>query len=231
MAFAHRGARAHAPENTLEAFELALRLGANGLETDAWITRDRQVVLDHDGVLRRRLRRLPVSRCDRSDLPGHVPSLAEFFARVGTNFELSIDVKDLAAYEAIVAETARAGFDPARLWLCHPDADALIARRAQHPEVRQVCSTKFKDLGRSAEGRIAAWAGAGLDAVNMRHSDWNGGLCALVHRFGLHCLAWDVQHDDRLRAVLRMGMDGLFSDHVDRMVDAYRDEIGHLPPR
>ena len=36
--FAHRGARAHAPENTLEAFALGLRLGATGLESDVWLT-------------------------------------------------------------------------------------------------------------------------------------------------------------------------------------------------
>ena len=47
--FAHRGAKAHAPDNTLEAFELAVKLGATGLETDAWCTRDGEVVLDHDG--------------------------------------------------------------------------------------------------------------------------------------------------------------------------------------
>ena len=52
IGFAHRGARAHAPENTLEAFALALRLGATGLESDAWLTADGEVVLDHDGVVR-----------------------------------------------------------------------------------------------------------------------------------------------------------------------------------
>ena len=50
LLFAHRGARAHAPENTLEAFTLGLRLGANGLESDVWLTADGQAVLDHDGL-------------------------------------------------------------------------------------------------------------------------------------------------------------------------------------
>src|SRR5436189_6205813 len=40
IGFAHRGARAHAPDNTIEAFSLALRLGATGLETDLWLTSD-----------------------------------------------------------------------------------------------------------------------------------------------------------------------------------------------
>ena len=52
-AFAHRGARAHAPENTIEAFALALRLGATGLESDVWLTADGEAVLDHDGSVGR----------------------------------------------------------------------------------------------------------------------------------------------------------------------------------
>ena len=36
------------PENTIEAFELALRLGASGLESDVWITADGVAVLDAD---------------------------------------------------------------------------------------------------------------------------------------------------------------------------------------
>ena len=45
IGFAHRGASAHAPENTLEAFELAVRLGAGGLESDVWLTADGVPVL------------------------------------------------------------------------------------------------------------------------------------------------------------------------------------------
>ncbi|MCB1039054.1 MAG: glycerophosphodiester phosphodiesterase, partial [Acidimicrobiales bacterium] len=57
LGFAHRGARAHARENTLEAFSLALRLGATALESDVWLTADGIPVLDHDGVVGGRLRR------------------------------------------------------------------------------------------------------------------------------------------------------------------------------
>ena len=50
IGFAHRGARAHAPENTLAAFSLALEMGATALESDVWLTADGVAVLDHDGV-------------------------------------------------------------------------------------------------------------------------------------------------------------------------------------
>ncbi len=48
LIYAHRGASLEVPENTLEAFQLALELGANAIETDAHLTRDGRVVLSHD---------------------------------------------------------------------------------------------------------------------------------------------------------------------------------------
>ena len=113
IAFAHRGGRAHAPENTLEAFRLGLRLGATGLESDAWLTADGVPVLDHDGLVRARrlgrLRSVPISAVPRSGLPAHVPTLAELYAECGTDFELSLDAKDQAAAEAVVAVARAAG--------------------------------------------------------------------------------------------------------------------------
>ena len=38
--FAHRGASAYAPENTMEAFELAAKQGADGIELDVHVTKD-----------------------------------------------------------------------------------------------------------------------------------------------------------------------------------------------
>ena len=46
--WAHRGASGHEVDNTLEAFELALEMGADGLESDAYLTQDRELVLYHE---------------------------------------------------------------------------------------------------------------------------------------------------------------------------------------
>lgn len=51
--YAHRGASLELPENTLEAFALALELGADAIETDAHMTRDGRIVLAHDASLAR----------------------------------------------------------------------------------------------------------------------------------------------------------------------------------
>jgi glycerophosphoryl diester phosphodiesterase len=56
--------------------------------------------------------------------------------------------------------------------------------------------------------------------MNMHHTDWTKGLVALFHRFDVRAFAWDVQETRYLRAVLGMGMDGIYCDRVDRMMAA-----------
>lgn len=51
--FAHRGASAYAPENTLEAFALAMEQGADGIELDVQLTKDGEVVVIHDETIDR----------------------------------------------------------------------------------------------------------------------------------------------------------------------------------
>jgi glycerophosphoryl diester phosphodiesterase len=50
---AHRGASAYAPENTLAAFELAVKMNAKAIELDTQLTTDGVVVLCHDETLER----------------------------------------------------------------------------------------------------------------------------------------------------------------------------------
>lgn len=51
--FAHRGASGYAPENTIEAFVLAIEQGADGIELDVHLTRDGEVVVTHDETIDR----------------------------------------------------------------------------------------------------------------------------------------------------------------------------------
>src|SRR5699024_588799 len=50
---AHRGASAYAPENTLEAFRLAMEQGADGIELDVQMTKDGELVVIHDETIDR----------------------------------------------------------------------------------------------------------------------------------------------------------------------------------
>jgi glycerophosphoryl diester phosphodiesterase len=226
--FAHRGARAHAPENTIEAFELALRLGATGLESDVWVTADDEVVLDHDGEIRQgRFRKTPIGRLRRRDLPEHIPTLPELLAACGTGHHLALDLKDDASGPAVVDVVRRLAPDLLpRLWLCHPDLDRVASLRSLDDRIRLVDSTRLHKIAEGPERRAARLADLGVDGINMRNRDWNGGLVALFHRFERTAFSWDLQFDHHLRPALRMGVDGVFSDYVDRMHEAFRAEIG-----
>jgi glycerophosphoryl diester phosphodiesterase len=220
-AFAHRGARAHAPENTLEAFSLALRLGATGLESDVWITADGEAVLDHDGLVGRRPRRRPIATVDRRDLPPHVPTLAELYETCGTAPQISLDVKDPAAFDRVVAVARAAGDDTlTHLWLCHPRWEQVAEWRGRCADVRLVDSTRLDRIKEGPERRAATLAARGVDALNMHHLDWTGGLTTLVHRFGVLAFGWGAQTPRVLAELVDAGIDGVYSDHVDRMVDA-----------
>ena len=86
--------------------------------------------------------------------------------------------------------------------------------------MRLVDSTFLGHMPEGTEQRAATLARSGIDAVNLHHSEWTGGLTALFHRFEVLCFGWDAQHDRILDNLLDAGLDAIYSDHVDRMVEA-----------
>ena len=219
IAFAHRGGRSDAPDNTIPAFRRALALGATGLETDAWVTADGVVVLDHDGLVRRGVRRRPIAGVPRDELPPGIATLEDLYAECGTGFELSVDVRDARTGPAVV-ELARATHPgaPKRVWLMHRDWRQLAEWRGRFPDVRLGNTTRLRDVREGAERRAAQLAAAGIDAVNLHYSEWTLGLTTLFHRFERLCFGWDAQHERVLRELIGMAVDGVYSDHVERMV-------------
>ena len=75
-------------------------------------------------------------------------------------------------------------------------------------------------MPQGAERHAAQLRSSGIDAVNLHHSEWSAGQVTLFHRFTRLAFGWDAQHVRNIEALLRMGIDGLYSDHVDRMIDS-----------
>ncbi|MGH8994133.1 MAG: glycerophosphodiester phosphodiesterase [Acidimicrobiia bacterium] len=218
ITFAHRGGRAEAPENTLDAFTEALAQGAAGLESDVRLSGDGEAMLIHGTHLRRGLRRLAVASSPAARLAeAGVPRLTDLYAALGADFELSLDLKEPGT-APVVLDAARAAGAVGRLWLCAAAVETLVGVRAADPDVRLVHSMGRRRYGDTLELHAAALARQGVAALNLQEREWSAGLVALVHRFGLAAFAWDVQETRRLRALLVMDIDAVYSDHVDRMV-------------
>lgn len=215
IGFAHRGARTEHRDNTLPGFARALQLGATGLESDAWVTADGVPVLDHDGLVRRGLRRRAIAGLRRDDLPRHIPTLAELLALPGADrVHLSLDIKDPRAAAAVLGV---AGADRRRLWLCSPELPALLQWRAGDDRVRLVHSTGRARLASPVE-HPARLAADGVDALNLRAGEWDAELVEACHSAGVSAFGWDAQKRDELERLVGLGLDGVYSDHVATMV-------------
>jgi glycerophosphoryl diester phosphodiesterase len=219
ITFAHRGARSVEPDNTIRAFRTALALGAQGLESDARMSADGEVVLVHDAVARRGvLTRRRVSKSTAAELAElEVPTLRELYAMLGNGFELSLDLYDVAASEPVLAAADAAGALE-RLWLCSGRLGTLERISELGTAAHLVHSTKRSALEPSVERHADVLASMGVEVCNMRHTDWSAGLVGLFHRFGIQAFAWDVQEVRHVRGMLDLGIDAIYSDHVERMV-------------
>ena len=230
IGFAHRGARAHAPENTLEAFRLAVRLGATGLESDVWLTADGEAVLDHDGVVRQGLRKRP----DRRASPGRAarrtsPPSASSTPTVGTGARPVARREGRRRLRPRRRGGPAAGAEPLdRLWLCHHDGRLVAEWRTAVP-ARSAWST------RPSWGTCPTVPSAGRPSPRRgRHRcrepapqrvDRRAGRPVPPLRGALLRLGCPARPHPR-RTARRRASTRVYSDHVDRMVDALRRALG-----
>ena len=105
------GAQHHAPFASLDAFRLALRLGATSLGARAFLTADGELVLAKDdsiGLLRRKR----ISSMARAELPDPIASLDELFDAAVPEIPLAVSVADDVAFEiALAIARAQGGVD------------------------------------------------------------------------------------------------------------------------
>lgn len=203
----------------MRAFRLALAMGASGIETDVWLTADGVPVLHHGRSVRRR----PIAQTPARGLPTWLPRLTDLYDGCGTDFDLSVDLKDGRSAEAVVDVARAAGHDPRRLWLCG-GVQGPLAWRTVDPAVRLVAGVDPRQA-RPWPEQLAHLRAGGIDAVNVRRRRWSKALVDSVHAAGLLAFGWDAQSTRRIRALVALGCDAVYSDHVDRMVAVLRASV------
>lgn len=217
---AHRGASGAFPENTVDAFAAAVRMGADGVELDVRRSADAGLVVRHDPALPdgRMIADVPVA-----DLPAWVP-LLDAAVDACHGISVNVEIKNLPhepgwdPTEAVALDVARvaadrAGADISVSAFTLATIDAVLAAE---PDV----STGWLTLaGFDQIAAVATAADHGHRALHPHHDGLSEAVVAVAHDAGLTVITWTVDDPDRLRAVADMGVDAVITNVPDVALD------------
>ena len=252
LLFAHRGASAHAPENTLPAFELAARLGAQVLELDVHLTRDGVVVVHHDSALERttdgagrvrdhtlaELRRLDAGHHFVSRGGGHpfrgkgvqIPTLEEVLgAFPDRGFNIEIKQRDPPMIRETLAALERV--PRGQVLLAAADHHIMRALEDARPGVALgLSAAQCKEVLRASYwGEVPPRYAGRAFQVPPRHGWMPVVTGRVLHRAqaaGLEVHLWTI--DDPVVAArwLRRGVDGIMSNDPGALAGVFADSTG-----
>ncbi|MFS8202066.1 glycerophosphodiester phosphodiesterase [Streptomyces sp. CWNU-52B] len=213
-AVAHRGDPYHARENTIDSLRSALRRGADAVEFDVRLTRDRVPVLLHDDTLKRLweqdrpLRSLSYDEV-RGLTDGKVPTLEEAIAATDEG-RLMVDLPgptDERAVRRVVGVIRDHGAEE-RAYYC-AGAHTMLAVRAADPAA-EIALTWTS---------LAPPRPALLDAVRPRWLNYRFGLAShelvtRVHRDGYLVSVWTPDTRRSMRRLLDAGVDSITTNRI-----------------
>lgn len=230
--YAHRGASGYAPENTLEAFELAVRQGAYGVELDVHITADGYLVVAHDETVNRcsngegliarmTLRELKALRFNKT-FPAYanatIPTFREVLevlrpAGLHVNVELKNSLIDYPDLERRCVEEAAAAGMLERMLFSSFNHHSMLRMKRLDKSLR--CGLLYECT------MVEPWNYAvslGMDALHPHFSEVlvPGGECEAAHAAGLEVNPWTVNDEEDLRRVIAAGADRIITNYPDR---------------
>lgn len=244
MIVAHRGASAELPENTLAAFDLAVRRGADAVEFDVRLTADGEPVVLHDPDLSRTTDRegpvctLTLDQVRRARIDGEhqVPTLIEALALLSGRAAVDIELKNIPGepdftsdgeplVEATLSVLEASGFvGPVLLSSFNPASIGRARRTA--PEVPTGLLTAYEV---EADAALAFAAREGhpwvLPFVRMVTGSPEG-YPERVHDAGLRLGTWITDDPDEALALFRAGVDAVATNDPAAVVTARDRGVG-----
>nr|WP_255421944.1 glycerophosphodiester phosphodiesterase [Tessaracoccus sp. MC1627] len=235
--WAHRGASAYAPENTLPAFQLALQMGADGVELDVQRTADGHVVAIHDETINRTSNGFgrvvdqtleELRHCDFSNgFAGRrnvkIPTLRDVLDLFrGTDVRVNIELKNTVVLypgleDDVLSIVRDAGMADQVLYSSFNHFSlANLRGRVAREQIGLLYSDGIYD-----PWKYAKWFGAGALhphylALQQPNFVW------LCHEAGIEVHAWTVNKDDDALWLAGLGVDALITNLPDRLAEVLR---------
>jgi glycerophosphoryl diester phosphodiesterase len=229
LIFAHRGASAHAPENTLAAFELALTQNADAIELDVKLSADGKAVVIHDATVDRttgsrgRVHDLSFQELRSLDAGGFfaerfrgekIPSLEEVFEVLEKRTFINVELTNYTTPRDALVETVcmlvkKFGLQK-RVLFSSFFASNLSKAHAYLPDVPRGLL--------AFNGLLGAWArsfGFNFGKYQALHpylKDVSSQQVQRVHRLNRRIHVWTVNAAEDMRRLFHWGVDGIFTD-------------------
>ncbi len=229
---AHRGASAYAPENTLAAFDLALQMGADGVELDVKLTRDGVPIILHDEAVDRttdghglitdmmlaEVKRLDAGSWFDPRFRGErIPTLAEALGRVGSRGIVNVELKVL--YERIE------GLEPAVLAVVEDSGstDRVLFSSFNPLALREMAALNPRlprGLLYAANQPVylrRAWLRplARATALHPKHTMVDARLVRWAHEKGYAVNTWTVDFPPEMKRLVDLGVDMIMTNKPD----------------
>lgn len=232
---AHRGFSGTAPENTLAAVRAAIEVGADMVEVDVTMSADGHLVVIHDDTLDRttdgrgevagvrlaEIRQLDAGRWFSPAFAGErLPTLDEVLAEVQGRVLLNVEIKSEAVRRGIVEKVAaaiRARRMTREVIVSSFAPEALEQMHAAAPEIRT--AVLYNPDFHAGRDPVAIVRDLGASALNINRTRLNRTILQRCREAGIPVAAYTANKPRHLRKLVRMGVDAIFTDHPDRLLE------------
>jgi glycerophosphoryl diester phosphodiesterase len=216
----HRGALGSEPENTLRSFRRAVADGCDEIELDLRVTADGELVVLHDATLDRTTNgtgavadlTLADLRAVDAGLGEVIPTWAETVAAISVRIQAEVK-----APEAVPLLVASLEADPslaARTLITSSQSEILLAVRRLMPTADTGLilgrTPPIDDVITLTKAAQATWALCGIEGLTPEG-------VATLHAHDLTVTAWPVPDPETLTQAIALGVDGITTDHPDRL--------------
>jgi glycerophosphoryl diester phosphodiesterase len=215
----HRGAAGHAPENTLQAIEAGIRLGADLVEIDVQRTRDGQLVVIHDKRVDRTTNgsgwvcemTLAGLRALDAGEGGRIPTLAEVVELARGRVGLMVELGAPGIAEEVVKTVSAHRFPGPLVYASFLHAELLAVRQAA-PEASTLALCEGVPVSATtfAAEAMATHVGLSKESVSAE-------LVTALHRGGCQVFVYTVNEPEDIARVRALGVEGIISDFPDRL--------------
>jgi glycerophosphoryl diester phosphodiesterase len=229
--FAHRGGASEVPENTMPAFEHAVRLGYHYLETDAHVTADGVLVAFHDDRLDRVTDRtgviaeLPWSEVQHARVDGREPiPLLEDLLTAWPEVRVNIDPKHDGAAEPLAAAILRTQSVDRVCVGAFSDRRIAVVRALVGPALctsmgpREVARLVSASRGLPGGGRLRSPC-AQVPTQQGRVALVTPRFVDTAHRLGVQVHVWTIDDRAEMVRLLDLGVDGIMTDRPQVLKD------------